>query len=123
MCPAFSLTDYKVQSQTLTEALLDLRDDNSIRVRDTHRKFCSFIVQLSRIRSLHGLHLLQPIQMSDLNLQPHEDMLKTTNFGKPNLGKLGVRISNESTGLLTSMTFRLRTLVFSCLCLIVYFAS
>ena len=28
MCPAFSLTDYKVQSQTLTEALLDLRDDN-----------------------------------------------------------------------------------------------
>ena len=49
--------------------------------------------------------------------------LKTTNFGKPNLGKLGVRISDESTGLLTSMTFRLRTLVFSCLCLIVYFAS
>ena len=75
MCPAFSLTDYKVQSQTLTEALLDLRDDNSIRGRDTHRKFCSFIVRLSRIQSLRGLHLLQPIQMSDLNLQPHEDML------------------------------------------------
>jgi hypothetical protein len=75
MCPAFSLTDYKVQSQTLTEALLDLRDDKTIRGRDPHRKFCSFIVQLSRIRSLDGLHLLQPIQMSDLNLQPHEDML------------------------------------------------
>ncbi|KAN0069634.1 hypothetical protein V8E54_011940 [Elaphomyces granulatus] len=44
-------------------------------VATTHRRFYSFIPQLSRIRSLDGLHLLQPIQMSDLNLQPHEDML------------------------------------------------
>jgi len=75
MCPAFSLTDYKVQSQTLSEALLDLGEDNSIKSRDPHRKFCSFIVQLSRIQSLDGLHLLRPIQMSDLNLKPHPDML------------------------------------------------
>jgi hypothetical protein len=32
-------------------------------------------VQLSRIKSLDGLHLFQCIQMSDLNFQPHPDML------------------------------------------------
>jgi hypothetical protein len=75
MCPAFCLTDYKVQGQTLAEAVLDLKDDNTIRGRDSHRKFCSLYVQLSRIKSLDRLHLFQCIQMSDLNFQPHPDML------------------------------------------------
>ena len=75
MCAACCLTDYKAQGQTLAEAVFDLKNDNTIRGRDTHRKFCSFYVQLSRIQSLDRLHLFQPIQMSDLNFLPHEEML------------------------------------------------
>jgi len=75
MCPAFCLTDYKVQSQTLSEAVVDLKVDKTIKNRDPHRLFSSFNVQVSRIGSLNYLHLLQPIEMSDLNFQPHPDML------------------------------------------------
>ena len=75
MCAAFSLTDYKVQGQTLTEAVLDLKDDSSIGGQDEHRKFCSRIVQLSRLRTSAGLHLLRHIEMSDVCFQPHPDLL------------------------------------------------
>lgn len=47
MCPAFCLTDYKVQGSTLDSAILDLKDDPMIRGRDRHQKFCSTYVQLS----------------------------------------------------------------------------
>ncbi|KAH9203426.1 hypothetical protein DL95DRAFT_399342, partial [Leptodontidium sp. 2 PMI_412] len=58
MCPAFSLTDYKVQGSTLTAAVLDLKHDPSARGQDAHKKYCSNYVQLSRLRSSEGLHLL-----------------------------------------------------------------
>ncbi|KAI3286470.1 hypothetical protein DTO002I6_8141 [Penicillium roqueforti] len=70
MCPAFSLTDYKVQGSTLVAAILDLKDDPTIRGQDRHRKYCSMYVQLSRLRSSKGLHILQKLDMQDLRFGP-----------------------------------------------------
>jgi hypothetical protein len=70
ICPAFCLTDYKVQSLTLQTAVLDLKNDSSIKGRGEHKQFFSTNVQLSRPRSLHGLHLLRRIDMSDLRFHP-----------------------------------------------------
>ena len=75
ICPAFSLTDYKVQGSTLTTAVLDLKNDPTARGHDKHKKFCSMYVQLSRLRSLSGLHLLQKIDMNDLEFRPHDDLV------------------------------------------------
>jgi hypothetical protein len=75
MCPAFSLTDYKVQGSTLTTAVLDLKDDPTARGQDGHKKYCSTYVQLSRLRSLDGLHLLQRIEMEDLRFRPDDRLL------------------------------------------------
>ena len=77
MCPAFSLTDYKVQGSTLTTAVLDLKNDPTARGHDKHKKFCSMYVQLqlSQLRSLSGLHLLQKIDMNDLEFRPHDDLV------------------------------------------------
>jgi hypothetical protein len=55
MCAAFSLTDYKVQGQPFTEAMLDLKNGTGARGRDSHRKFCTRYVQLSRLTSFAGL--------------------------------------------------------------------
>lgn len=74
-CPAFCLTDYKVQGSTLNSAILDLKDDPSLRGRDRHQKFCSTYVQLSRLRTLTGLYLLQEIEMKDLQFEPHPRIL------------------------------------------------
>jgi hypothetical protein len=75
MCAAFSITDYKSQSQTFSEAVVDLRNGAGIKGRDSHRSFCSFNVQVSRLISQQGLNLLQKIQMSDVNFQPHPDLV------------------------------------------------
>jgi hypothetical protein len=47
MCPAFSLTDYKVQGSSFSSAVLDLHDDSSAKGRDGHHRFTSRYVQLS----------------------------------------------------------------------------
>ncbi|KAH7028450.1 hypothetical protein B0J12DRAFT_584062 [Macrophomina phaseolina] len=75
MCPAFCLTDYKVQSSTLSAAILDLKDDPARRGQDGHRKYCSTYVQLSRLRSSKGLHILQKIDMTDLRFGPDPRLL------------------------------------------------
>lgn len=75
MCPAFCLTDYKVQGSTLKTAVLDLKDDSTVKGQTGHKKFCSMYVQLSRTQSLDGLHLLQKIDMKDLRFHPHESLL------------------------------------------------
>lgn len=75
LCPAFCLTDYKVQGSTLTSAVLDLKDDPRFKVQDRHRKYCSMYVQLSRLRSLTGLNLLRSITMIDLQHQPDPQLL------------------------------------------------
>ena len=73
-CAAFSLTDYKVQGQTFPEAILDLKNNTGTRGRDSHRKFCSRYVQLSRLTSFAGLHLLQRLDI-DISGGPHELLL------------------------------------------------
>ena len=75
MCPAFCLTDYKVQSLTLSKAILDLKDDHTTKTRDSHNKFCSFNVQLSRLQSSNGVHLLRKIEMKDLEFRPHNGLV------------------------------------------------
>lgn len=75
MCPASFLTDYKVQGSTLSAAILDLKDDPTIRGQDHHRKYCSTYVQLSRLRSSNGLHLLQKLDMHDLQFGPDPRLL------------------------------------------------
>jgi hypothetical protein len=75
MCPAFSLTDYKVQGLTLTTAVLDLKADPIAKGQNEHKKFCSMYVQLSRLQSLEGLNLLQEIDMKDVQLRPHDSLV------------------------------------------------
>src|SRR6266496_5058746 len=75
MCPAFSLTDYKIQGSTLTTAVLDLKDNPSTKGQDHHKKYCSIYVQLSRLQSLNGLYLLQRIDMDDLRFCPDSRLL------------------------------------------------
>lgn len=75
MCPAFSLTDYKVQSSTLSSAVLDLKDDRSAKGKDSHNKFTSRNVQLSRLQSYSGVNLLQKIDIDDLRFRPDDRLL------------------------------------------------
>ena len=75
MCPAFSLTDHKVQDLTLLIAILDLKNDPTAKDQDEHVKFCSLYVQLSRLQSESGLYLLRKIDMKDLQLRPHDSLL------------------------------------------------
>jgi hypothetical protein len=75
ICPAFCLTDYRTQSLTLPTAILDLKDDPSMKGQDEHKKFCSNYVQLSRPQSLDGTHLLRKIDMSDLRFRPHSRLV------------------------------------------------
>jgi hypothetical protein len=75
MCPAFCLTDYQVQGSTLAAAILDLKDDPTIRAQDHHRKYCSMFVQLSWLRSSKGLYLLQSLDTHDLRFGPDRRLL------------------------------------------------
>lgn len=70
MCLAFSLTDHKVQSLTLTTAVLDLKHDPTSKVQAQHKEYCSIYVRLSGLQSLYGLHLLQRIEMRGLQFSP-----------------------------------------------------
>ncbi|KAJ5724861.1 hypothetical protein N7493_006589 [Penicillium malachiteum] len=75
VCPAFCLTDYKVQGSTLSAAILDLKNDAARRGQDSHRQYCSLYVQISRLRSFRGLHLLQMVTTDDLYFSPDPDLL------------------------------------------------
>jgi hypothetical protein len=75
MCPAFSLTDYKIQGSTLTIAVLDLKDDPTTKGQSEHKKYCSLYVQLCRLRSSDGLHLLRKISIEDLRFRPDNGLL------------------------------------------------
>jgi hypothetical protein len=67
--------DYKIQGSTLPTAVLDLKDDPTAKGQSEHKKYCSLYVQLSRLRSLDGLHLLQNIDMKDLQFHPDGALL------------------------------------------------
>jgi hypothetical protein len=68
MCLAFGLTNYKVQGLTPITAVLDLKDNPTAKGQDGYKKYCSTYVQLSRLRSLDGLHFLRGINMEDLRI-------------------------------------------------------
>ncbi|KAH6699886.1 hypothetical protein BKA61DRAFT_621230 [Leptodontidium sp. MPI-SDFR-AT-0119] len=75
---SITLKGYSVrrrQGSTLPTAILDLKDDPASKARDPHKKYCSIYVQLSRLQSLDGLHLLQKIEMRDLQFSPDHRLL------------------------------------------------
>ena len=70
--PAFALTEYKVQGSTYQNVVLDLHRPSKPHGQDgSHKRYCSVYVQLTRPRSLKGLHLLQPLSLDDLGNQLH----------------------------------------------------
>lgn len=69
--PAWAITDYKVQGSTYEAVTLDLHQQSTgNKDGSTHKRYCSCYVQLSRVRSLQGLFLLQPVTLKDLNNKP-----------------------------------------------------
>ena len=69
--PAWAITDYKVQGSTYDAITLDLhRQHSSSKEGSSHKRYCSNYVQLTRVRSLQGLFLLQPVTLKDLNAKP-----------------------------------------------------
>jgi hypothetical protein len=66
--------DYKVLLHT-TLIVVHRRDNNS---KDSvfHKRYCSVNVQLSRVKTLQGLYLLQPVSLSDLNGKPDKLLLQ-----------------------------------------------
>ena len=68
---AWAITDYKVQGSTYDAVTLDLHRQNiSSKDGSSHKRYCSVYVQLTRVRSLQGLFLLQPVTSKDLNGKP-----------------------------------------------------
>jgi len=60
MTPAWAITDYKVQGATYDSIIVDLHQrENSEGSESTSDT--AVYVQLSRVKSLQGLYLLQPI--------------------------------------------------------------
>ena len=74
--PAWAITDYKVQGSTYEAVTLDLHQQ-SISSKDgsSHKRYCSCYVQLTRVRSLQGLSLLQPVTLKDFNAKPDKLLL------------------------------------------------
>lgn len=70
----FALTDYNVQGAIFDSAVVDLKRQSKVSAATGHKRFCSTYVQLSRLRSFSGLGLLQPIDISDIDNQPHSDL-------------------------------------------------
>jgi PIF1-like helicase len=60
LCPAFCLTDYKVQGKTLSKGVVDLKNDPSIRFQDSHRKYIIMEDQLF----VHIISSRAPVRVS-----------------------------------------------------------
>ncbi len=71
MTLGFAITDYKVQEATFRTVVLDLHRDSKARDKGLHKRFCSTYVQLSRLQTLDGVGLLQPITLDDIGSKPH----------------------------------------------------
>jgi hypothetical protein len=63
--PAFVLTDYKSQSKTFAEVLLELRGNRMTNGEPSKCDFTSLYVQLSRCKTLQGIKLLSPVRPQD----------------------------------------------------------
>ena len=69
--PAWAITEYKVQGSTYEAVTLDLhRQSTSSKDGSSHKRYCSVYVQLTRVPSLQGLSLLQPVTLADLSGKP-----------------------------------------------------
>ena len=74
--PAWAITDYKVQGTTYDAVTLDLhRKSTSSKDGSSHKRYCSVYVQLTRVRSLQDLSLLQPITLNDVNAKPDKRLI------------------------------------------------
>jgi ATP-dependent exoDNAse (exonuclease V) alpha subunit len=74
--PAWAITDYKVQGSTYDAVTLDLhRQSISSKDGSSHMRYCSCYVQLTRVRSLQSLFLLQPVTLNDVNGKPNKLLL------------------------------------------------
>lgn len=61
---AFCITDIKSQGKTYEELLMDLvRKPNA----GSHQQYASVVVQLGRVKTLKGVWLREPVQLSDLS--------------------------------------------------------
>ncbi len=72
--PGFAYTEYKVQRATFKSETLDLQRKTIKKTAKSHKQFCSIYVQLSRVQSLEGVSLLEPISLDDINNQPHHEL-------------------------------------------------
>ena len=79
MTPGFAVTDYKVQGATFQTAVLDLRRGSKSDGMVLHKRFCSTYVQLSCLQSLQGVHLLEKIELEDINNKPHPRLEEAAN--------------------------------------------
>lgn len=77
MIPGFAVTDYKVQRATFRSTVLDLRRESKLDGQNSYKRFCSNYIQLSRLQSLDGIHLLEGIELEDINNKPHPKLEKT----------------------------------------------
>lgn len=62
----FALTKDKVQGTTFDNVVVNLKY-HSRGSNATHKRFCFFYVQLSRLRTFAGLDFLQPIDITNFN--------------------------------------------------------
>ncbi len=69
--PGFAYTEYKVQRATFKSATLDLQRKMIKKTAESHKQFCSIYLQLSKVQSLEGVSLLEPISLDDINNQPY----------------------------------------------------
>ena len=71
LTPGFAFTEYKVQGATFESAVLDLRRKSKKKGKESHKRFCSTYVQLSRLRTLQGVFLLEKINLDDIDNKPY----------------------------------------------------
>ncbi len=72
--PGFAYTEYKVQGAMFKSATLDLQCKTIKKTTKSHKRFCSIYVQLSRVQSLEGISLLEPISLDDIKNKPHHEL-------------------------------------------------
>ena len=95
--PDFALTEYKVQGSTYQNVVLDLHRPSKPHGQDgSHKRYCSVYVQLTRPRSLKGLHLLQPLSLDDLGNQLHPK-LQDEDHRLQRLADMTMRLETEDS--------------------------
>ena len=97
LCPAFCLTQYKVQGLSLKIAVLDMKAEPR---RTNHERYTSNNVLLGRLETSKGVYLLQRIEMSDLLYKPDPRLLAEINrlreLERETLSRWGERPAHQS---------------------------